>query len=56
MIYFLGKTFALQMSPTVGFFAFTDVDLLYSSAVITISLGYILMMYVLAVRAAASII
>jgi hypothetical protein len=41
-IYFCGKTFALQFYPSFGFEGFTDVDYLYSSAVITVSLGYVL--------------
>lgn len=44
LIYFCGKTYALEFYPSFGVHAFDDADLLYSSSVIDIPLGYILIM------------
>jgi hypothetical protein len=39
-----GSTYALEFHPSLGFHGFTDCDVLYSSSVITLSLGYIVIM------------
>jgi amino acid permease len=44
VIYVGGHTYALEFWPSFGFHSFSDITVLYSSAVLTMSLGYIIIM------------